>query len=160
MPNLAYERVFQHVLIPLDGSALSEQILEHAIALGKPMQADYTLLRVIEPWMPVSYPPTGYPIRLDQQLQEELQAEAQAYLDSVAKRLQAQSLQVRTKVVLHPRPTVAILEETCKQRIDLIAMETHGRGGLTRSFIGSVADKVLRSASIPVLLHRPYVETL
>ncbi len=158
-PDLAHEPVFQHVLIPLDGSALSEQILEPAVALGKLMQADYTLLRVLEPWMPIGYPPTEYSIRLDHQLQEQLQREAEEYLEGVAGRLRAQSLQVQVRVVFSRFTSTAILEEAGKQGIDLIAMETHGWGGLTRLLIGSVADKVLRGASVPILLQRPHGET-
>ena len=160
-PNLVQEQVFQHILIPLDGSALSEQILEHAIALGELMHADYTLLRVVDLSMLPSYPPTSY-IGLDRQLLEELQAKAQTYLDSVANRLRAQvgtpsqaPLQIQTRVVVHQQPAVAILEEAGKDGIDLVAMETHGWGGLTRLFVGSIADKVLRGAPKPVLIHRP-----
>jgi len=158
VPDLSQEQIFRHVLIPLDGSALAEQVLGHAVVLSTLMQADYTLLRVIDPLIPTSYPPTKYSFSVDQQRREQLQAEAQAYLDRVAERLRAQSLEVQTKVVTHHHPAVAILEEAEKHGFDLIGMETHGWGGLTRLLIGSVADKVLRGASIPVLLHRPHSE--
>ncbi|HWP46637.1 MAG TPA: universal stress protein [Candidatus Limnocylindrales bacterium] len=160
-PDLSQERIFRHILIPLDGSVWSEQILEHAVRLGKLMQADYTLVRIIEPVIPATYPRTDYTIWLEQQLLSQQQAEAQkakaqTYLDSVAERLRLRSFQVQTKVIFHRHPATAILEEANKGGIDLIAMETHGYGGLRRLFIGSVADKVLRGTSIPVLLHRPY----
>jgi len=158
-PDLAHEPVFRHMLIPLDGSSLSEQILEPAAALGKLMQADYTLLRALEPWILSSYPPTEYSLKLDQQVQEQMQREAEEYLEGVAGRLRAQSLQVQVRVVFNKPISAAILEEVGKQGIDLIAMETHGWGGLTRLLIGSVADKVLRGASVPVLLQRPHGET-
>lgn len=155
-PDFTQERIFRHILIPLDGSVLSEQMLEHAVTLGKLMESDYTLLRVIEPVIPASYPRTEYSTRVEQQLLGQLQTEAQTYLDEVAERLRIRSFQVHTKVVLHRHPAIAILDEAGKQGMDLIAMETHGHGGLTRLLMGSVADKVLRGTFIPVLLHRPH----
>ncbi len=165
-PNLNQEQIFQHILIPLDGSTLAEQVLEYAIELGKLMEADYTLLRVIEPMTPIDYLATPYPIQLDQQLLDQQQREAQAYLTGIAERLQAQarardsmSLRIQTRVVIGKNPSAIILEESSKHGIDLIAMETHGYSGLTRLLIGSVADKVLRGTSVPILLHCPHDET-
>jgi len=152
-PDLVREQVFQHVLIPLDGSALAEQVLEPAVTLGKLMHADYTLLRVVPLTMPGN-PSLHGSTGLEQQLLELLQADAQSYLDNIANRLRAQSLQVQTKVVIHQNPETAILEEANKRAADLIAMETRGHGGLTQLLVGSVTHKVLRDASTPVLLHR------
>jgi nucleotide-binding universal stress UspA family protein len=157
--DIAQDQIFRHILIPLDGSALSEKILEPAVAIGKLMQADYTLLRVIELMLPANFSP-DYSVGVDQQLLELLQVDARHYLEGVAERLRGQGLQVQTKIVFNYQPAVAILEEAGKQEIDLIAMETHGHGGLTRLLVGSVADKVLRSAGVPVLLHRPHGEPL
>jgi nucleotide-binding universal stress UspA family protein len=53
------------------------------------------------------------------------------------------------------QPAVAILEEAQKRPTDLIALETHARRGLARLVLGSVADKVVRGASVPVLVHHP-----
>lgn len=158
-PDLAGEKVFRHILIPLDGSDLAEQVLEYVRVLGKTMQADYTLLRVIELMLPVGYSPE-YSIPIDPQLINLLQIDAQTYLDKITDRLRAQSLQVQTKIVFNHQPAVAILEEASRQGMDLIAMATHGRGGLTRFLIGSVADKVLRGASMPVLLYCPREQPL
>jgi nucleotide-binding universal stress UspA family protein len=160
-PDLTHEPVFRHILIPLDGSALAEQILKYAVTLGKLMQADYTLFHVMEPWIPVSYRPDEY----STEFQHLRIQKAQTYLDEVAKRLRTgedgltETIQVQTKIVMSHYPAVAILEEANQQGIDLIAMETHGHGGLIRFLIGSVADKVLRGTSIPILLHRPHDKT-
>ena len=88
-------------------------------------------------------------IRLDQWLKD-----SQAYLDHVAARLRAEGLRVKTEVVLGA-PALAILDYTSTHHVDLIAMETHGRSGFSRLFLGSVADKVVRSADMPVLLNHP-----
>ncbi|HWP48446.1 MAG TPA: universal stress protein [Candidatus Limnocylindrales bacterium] len=153
-PDISRDQIFQHILIPLDGSTLSEKILEPAITLGRLTQADYTLLRVIELMLPANFSPE-YSVGVDQQLLELLQVDARHYLEEVAERLRGRMLQVQTKIVFNYQPALAILEEAEKQGSDLIAMETHGHGGLTRLLVGSVADKVLRSAPVPVLLHRP-----
>jgi nucleotide-binding universal stress UspA family protein len=131
-------------------------MIEPAVALGTLMGADYTLLRVIRPVLfPAAIPdgPTlnlGAQLMLDQvaKLAAEVRKEAEAYLERVAGRLRAQSLSVRTRVALEDQPAAAILRAA-------VALETHGRRGLSRLFLGSVADKVIRGASVPVLVHRP-----
>ena len=92
-------------------------------------------------------------------LPEELAAaggqEAEDYLERVAERLRARSLQVRTRVVADLHPAAAILREAAVSDVDLVALATHGRRGLSRLFLGSVADKVVRGAAASVLLCRP-----
>lgn len=161
-PDLTREQIFQHILIPLDGSSLAEQILEPALALGQLMQADYRLLRVVEPPMPMGFPHTESTTRLEEQLLNDWKTEAQTYLQGVAERLQTRvkeqgqsPLSIQTRIVVDRSPANAIIEEVNRQGIDLIAMATHGYGGLTRVVMGSVADKLLRGAPVPVLLRRP-----
>jgi nucleotide-binding universal stress UspA family protein len=92
---------------------------------------------------------------LDEQLIDQLRVDAQIYLEQVAERLAAQGLTTRIEVVVAPQPAIAIQEQAQQDRIDLIAMATYGRGGLARVLLGSVADKVLRGATAPVLLYHP-----
>jgi nucleotide-binding universal stress UspA family protein len=73
----------------------------------------------------------------------------------VARPLREQGLEVRTRVVTEGRPVAAILSEAEAGHCDLIALATHGRRGLSRLFLGSVADKVVRGAAASVLLCRP-----
>jgi nucleotide-binding universal stress UspA family protein len=142
---------------------MAEQILEPAIALGRLTGADYTLLRVIKPATVGNYGnairPTdefGQSIcRQIQVLHGEVQAEAEDYLRRVAERLRCRSLAVRTRVVSSEQAAAAILEEARANPADLVALETHGWGGLARLFAGSVADKVLRGGATPLLVHRP-----
>jgi nucleotide-binding universal stress UspA family protein len=153
--DLAEGPVFKHVLIPLDGSALAEQVLEPALALGGLMQARYTLLRVVVPALLPGPDPTGYGlVGPDDSVLEGQQREARGYLEGVAVRLRARSGVVQTRAAVGQQPAVAILEEARALGADLIALETHGRGGLARLLLGSVADKVLRGALSPVLVHR------
>jgi nucleotide-binding universal stress UspA family protein len=86
---------------------------------------------------------------------EQLRQEAQGYLDRVAERLRAQALGVATRVAEGPNVAAAILGAAVAPAFDLVALETHGRRGLSRLFLGSVADKVIRGTTLPVLVHRP-----
>jgi len=121
------------------------------------------LLRVVRPLLP-----TGVPVGLGSfsevavhmaedmdRLQKQLEQEALAYLERVAQKLRADNLTVKTEITLADQPGVGVLSEAQMLRSDLIALGTNGRRGLTRLFLGSVADKVLRGSVVPVLVHRP-----
>ena len=147
----------RRILIPLDGSALSERVLHCSIELGRLVRARYTLLRVAVPTFIADHlyapnlekaDPLGFEIQ---------QTAAEAYLAGVASRMRMQGLDVDTVVVTDQSPASGILDYAERELPDLIAMATHGRGGLARMAIGSVADKVLRAATLPVLLYRPNV---
>jgi nucleotide-binding universal stress UspA family protein len=146
-----------HILIPLDGSKLAEQILEPAICLGRLMNSDYTLLRVVElnsasyVFDPALY---GAP-PMDTRRMDLEEQETKIYLDRVAARLRQQSLHVQTHVLTCQSPALAILEDASTGGVKLIALQTHGRRGLARILLGSVADKVIRGARVPVLVFRP-----
>ncbi len=151
------------MLIPLDGSELAEQILEPALALGAATQAEYTLLRVVKQMAAASYDPaSGRVSGLRESLLKQMQVmdrqqwtEAQEYLERLAGGLRARSLTVQRRVIPHEQPAAAILDDAQKNAADLIALATHGRGGLKRLLLGSVADKVVRGAATPVLVYRP-----
>lgn len=145
---------FRRILIALDGSPLAEQILPSVQALGADEQTEYTLLQVIEPFVALGGP-APYSAQLEQDFTERRQDEAEAYLESVARRLRIQGPRVRTRVVADLQVAQAILNDAWRRQADLIALATHGRGGLRRLLVGSVADKVLRGADTPVLLLRP-----
>jgi len=162
-PALAPEQVLRHILLPLDGSALAEQIIEPAVALGSLMDADYTLQRVVAPLLSPVLRAEGAAIgSISRELLEQAQRteldlhkDAQAYLERVAQRLRNRSLHVHTHVAIESQPALAILEAARTPAIDMVALETHGRRGLSRLFLGSVADKVVRGTSLPILVQRP-----
>jgi nucleotide-binding universal stress UspA family protein len=154
-PPIDHPPVFRHILIPLDGSALAEQIVEPALALGDLMRAAYTLLHVVELFVLPGDTPAPHALHLDAQMIQEIQAERQRYLDDLAQRLRASGRQVDTRTLLAAQPAVAILDAVQTHGADLVALATHGQSGLARLLIGSVADKVRRGADIPVLLYRP-----
>jgi nucleotide-binding universal stress UspA family protein len=155
-PNGLVAPPFRHMLIPLDGSSLAEQALAPALALGRLMEARYTLLRVVQPEVLVGYVwESAGPAGIDEARTQQLLDEAEAYLQQVAQRLQGQGVFVQTRAIAHPQPASAILEEADSQQADLIALATHGRGGIKRLLVGSIADKVVRGATHPVLVYRP-----
>jgi nucleotide-binding universal stress UspA family protein len=162
-PDLAHEPELGKVVLPLDGSPLAEQILEPAVTLAGLMpDARVTLIRAIHPVLPPIYPVDVPGEREAQHLAEQveamqgrLQGEAQRYLDAIAERLRGRGLTVQTEVIIEEQPAPAILHEADKVKAGLIALQTHGRRGLARLILGSVADKVIRGAHVPVLVHRP-----
>jgi nucleotide-binding universal stress UspA family protein len=155
-PDLARDPVLRHILVSLDGSELAEQALGTAVTLRTLMQADYLLVRVVDPLEHAGRDTAGLPISgLVAEGRKRLQEEATAYLERTAERLRGQSLRVRTRVVVSFQAAEAILGQAGTPPIDLIALSTHGRGGLPRLLLGSVADKVIRGAVTPVLVHRP-----
>jgi nucleotide-binding universal stress UspA family protein len=164
--DLTQEPKFGRMLIPLDGSQLAEQILDPATAISAATNAEVTLLRAVQQFTPDSCGPdsgrvSGIRPALLTQLQEVDRQEwkrAEDYLDQIAERLRTRSLTVQTRVISHVRPAIAILDDATTHGVDLIALATHGRGGLKRLLVGSVADKVLRGAITPVLVYRPVGE--
>jgi nucleotide-binding universal stress UspA family protein len=153
----------RHILLPLDGTPVGEEVIEPAVTLGALMGAAFTLLRVLRPVLPsplVLEPPSvaaGVQELTDRVhgLHEQMRREAEGYLDGVAARLRDSGLAVSTKVTFEDQPARAILREGEPPAADLIALGTHARGGLSRLLLGSVADKVIRAADVPVLVRRP-----
>jgi nucleotide-binding universal stress UspA family protein len=141
----------KHVLIPLDGSALSRGVIDAAVGLGALSKARYTLLRVV---LAVPLIRRSLDTDVDPYHEQNLQ-EAKADLERAAAPLRERGLDVEIAAVSASVPATAILEFAQEHAIDLIAMATHGRGGWSRIALGSVADKVLRGAIVPVLLVRP-----
>jgi len=158
--DLTVEPQLRRVLIPLDGSALAEQVLEPALALGGLMQAEYTLLHVVEPMLVMGGDEMGSfaAATAAAAIHEELPEEGRKYLSSVVQRLGALGNTVQSKVVVDQPAASAILHEASAGSCDLIAMATHGHGGLARLLLGSVVDKVMRGATVPVLVSRPEME--
>jgi nucleotide-binding universal stress UspA family protein len=163
--DLTQEPSLKHLLIPLDGSPMAEQIVEPAAALGSLFDADYTLVRVISPMIlgrvrVDDEPADKFSQAVLDQLQtmfEQDRTAAAQYLGRLAAQFRTRSPRVQTRVLVHEQPAIAIMEEITARQIDLAAIETHGRSGLPRLFLGSVADKILRGTSVPVLVHRPRV---
>jgi nucleotide-binding universal stress UspA family protein len=159
-PSVEVAAPFRRILIALDGSPLAEQALELGLALGGFMESQFTLLHVVRPVVSME-DARNWPgqVQVDDHLTRQLTDEARCYLEAIAESLRKEGRSVQTQVALQLQPAVAILEEAKERSADLIVLTTHGRSGLKRLLLGSVADKVLRGSTIPVLLNRPKAQT-
>lgn len=162
--DLSQEPEPHRVVLCLDGTELAERIIEPAVNIAALLpDVQFVLVRVIKPVMPAPAMLEGPTVDEEVQhllhevetAQKELYQEAERYLRDVAGRLQARGLRAEVRVAIDDRPEEAILHEAEAAGAGLIALETHGRGGLARLVMGSVADKVVRSAHVPVLVQRP-----
>jgi nucleotide-binding universal stress UspA family protein len=146
---------YQAILVPLDGSALSEQALPHAAALARQSHAELTLFLAV---LPIREEGTVgnrvAPDRSDLDLEQRTRvAEAMTMLQELSINLHFQHLAVKT-VVEVGWAADKIVDYAQAHAIDLIVMSTHGRTGLQRWLMGSVASKVMAAAPCPVLLVR------
>ena len=154
--------MFPRVLVPLDGSMDAEAVFSSISALIMPDEATVALLRVITPSVATDSPlePGGFAVPLYTLDLVNAEAEAGAYLGDVAESLRAVGVRATTHVVIHSNAASAILNFASESPFasgnlaDLIALAPHERTTSDRLLLGSVADKVLRGATTPVLLHR------
>lgn len=144
----------RRILIPLDGSARSDAIVAHALRLQQVLQAELTLLRVVVPAVLGPAAPFTTPTDFDPERTRRDEAEAESYVEALAQQLAGEGVAVQTRVVVADQVASTIIEECERGGCDLIAMSTSGRSGLRRLLIGGVADKILRRAEVPLLLHR------
>jgi len=136
--------MFTKILVPLDGSDLAEQVLPHALMLADAFDAAVRLLRVVEG-------PDDLDLTSVTREQSEALRLAEDYLRGAAEYCSVLGVPVDIALAMGS-PARQIVREALAIGADLIAMATHGRGGLGRWMIGSVADRVVRAATIPVLV--------
>jgi nucleotide-binding universal stress UspA family protein len=142
---------FKRIVVPLDGSTLAEEILARAMTLAKLEDAEITLLHVLTP-KPYSEGEIRDPS--SSWLDEEI-SEAQEYLLRIAKKLRGNGVPIATDIVISDNVANAIGDFAGREKADLIAIATHGRGGLARMLRGSVADAVMHSAQTSMLVLKP-----
>lgn len=149
--------MFQHLLVTLDGSQIAEQALAPALALADKFGSRLTLLRVaVTPQMQLAEWTLGLPDSADlyKQLSHAARMEASAYLEGWCDSLRAKGYEVNPQVVEGHRVAHAIVDASDDLGTDVIVMCTHGRSGLQRWVLGSVAENVMRHAGVPVMLIR------
>ncbi|MDH3206423.1 MAG: universal stress protein [Gemmatimonadota bacterium] len=153
--DLAADTRIGRVLVPLDGSAASEEALEPALELCRLYEAGCTLVHVVESLADVESTWVGNPFEATEEQLEAARAVAEAELDPVCERIRSEGFAVERMARVAAHVVEGILECAADSGADLIAMATHGRGGLPRLVLGSVADKVIRAADLPVLVVPP-----
>ena len=146
--------MYRKIMVPLDGSELAECVLPHVEAFMKGFDlSDVILVRVVEPEMPSYHSEIPIDPKIMAQREAERKSSAKDYLNKVASRIKHEGTTVRAEVLVG-RVTESLTDYAEKHDIELILIATHGRSGVTRWVRGSVADKILRSANVPVLMVR------
>ncbi len=173
--------MYNRILVPLDGSELAECSLEHVkeVAVGCHVP-EVVLLAVVEPandsmpwsWGGIAAAQTQMEAERDSKttsvadfrgmtaeqkqakIDKMMQDSANDYICQVADKLSKEGLNVRT-CVLSGKPAETILDYASSNGVDLIVMATHGRGGQSRWDFGKVADRIIRTSSVPVLMASP-----
>jgi len=141
-------------MVPLDGSKLAECVLPHIEAVAKLCTASIELVRVIEP---VELPTRGgVALSVDdlKQIEARSKNDAQSYLRGIVRRLKDAGIKAHPKLLIG-KAADSLLDYIREKDFDLVIMATHGRSGISRWIWGSVAERILRSSSIPVLIIRP-----
>lgn len=142
----------RRVLHPSDFTSFSRAALRKAIELAKANRAELLLVNVVSPVIPV--PGDAY---ISAKMYDDLAGSARAFAQKQLDKLSAQVKKARVKsraFVLEGAPAEEIVRFARGRRVDLIVMGTHGRAGLAKLFVGSVADRVVAAASCPVLTVR------
>jgi nucleotide-binding universal stress UspA family protein len=152
-PEIFVERkhhMYRTILVPLDGSQRAEAILPHVVEVAKRFAAEVILLQVVEPT--VISPGVPVAILLADDVNEHTAA-AQAYLAGIQDQLRQQGIHARSLV---PNGNVVdqIIAAANEEQADLVAIASHGRGGLAQLFYGSVASALLQHSNQPLLMVR------
>jgi len=156
-PDIREKDVLDRALVPLDGSKESEAVIPYIEELAASLNAEVTLLQVLTPGYFANYSGGGgyqyiyfqeNQIRLDEKF-------AGDYLDKIGTRLKRKGITVRSQVRLG-NAAEEIIKLAADVQVDVVAMSTHGRSGIGRWILGSVADKILNEGGTPLLLVRPH----
>jgi nucleotide-binding universal stress UspA family protein len=142
--------MYKRALVPLDGSPIAEAIIPFILEIAGPLDMEVVLLRVVEPIPPIALEGSRHIEVEDVELRR---TDAEEYLAPIAVELRNKGVRVESRV-RRGNAIDQIVAAAREAGADLIAMSTHGRGGLGRLMFGSVAQAVLRQAELPVFLMR------
>lgn len=148
--------MYQKIVAPLDGSKLAESVLTHVEAItGGCSISELVLVRVVEP---IRIPRVGgIPMQMKDEdlkaMDDKRREKAKAYLDEIAGQLNLPGVNIKTDV-LYGSVADSLADYAKTEEADLIVIATHGRSGPSRWVWGSVADRILKSACVPVLMVR------
>ena len=145
--------MYKKIMVPLDGSQLAECVLPHVEALAKASQVqEVVFVRVIEPFR---QPGGDYIISEKEiaRIDAEYKAAVEKYLQELVGRVRLDGIQKRWKLITGG-VAESLADFATKNNVDLIVIATHGRSGVSRWVWGSVADRILRSSCVPILMVR------
>jgi len=158
--------MFDKILVCLDGSKLAEQVLPYATEEALHFDNRLILLQVVTPPSSVVMPGVpgvpGAPVvpsgRAVAEAMQKEESAVRAYLDSAARLIRAKGLKVDAVTLQGVLVGQVIVGFAKDNKVDLIAMATHGRSGLSRAVMGSIADYVMKESGLPILIVRPKKE--
>ena len=150
--------MYNKIMVPFDGSELAECVLPHLETIARGCQVTtIVLVRVVDPGLPPSSFVSGDEFGLRKsdwdQLKKHRRAVAEDYLNELRTRLDYNWAKLES-VVLEGKVAETLADYATNNEVDLILIASHGRSGITRWVTGSVADRVLRSSCVPVLMIR------
>ena len=146
--------MYQKILVALDGSDLAECVLPHVEAIAKGCDPkSVTFVRVTEPVQVPRGEEYNFTAEDWRRIESENRTTAENYLNQILDRVKYDGVSVKSEVIVG-KAAETIADYATKNDVDLIIVATHGRSGVSRWVIGSVADRVLRSACVPVLMVR------
>ncbi len=147
--------MFKHLLVPTDGSPLSDHAVAQAITFARDSGARLTFFCAEAPF-PTMYYGMGaiFDASTPRKFHEEVDSVAQAILDAAMDRAQAAGVECDKLALASDAPHAAIIEAAQRCGCDLIFMASHGRRGVNALLLGSETQKVLTYSSIPVLVYR------
>ena len=143
------------ILVPLDGSPLAEAALEPAMTLARLWDAEISLVQVVRPVMLTSEPHLTFPSGYSEQATAICRESAKDYIRDVAERVRDSGVKATGVAVIGAAVPETLIDLAAPERVSMLAVATHGRGGLKRLGLGSVADKLVRGSNVPVLVVRP-----
>jgi len=146
--------MYEKILVPLDGSELAECVFPHVESFVKGCNVrQIVVASVVEPTLPSFH--GEFPVSMEEVEERDAarRHSAEEYLKQVVDRLRFEGAEIRSEVLLG-RVAESLVDFAENNDINLILIATHGRSGVTRWVRGSVADKVLRSANVPVMMVR------
>ncbi len=146
--------MYQHIMVPLDGSELAECVLPHieTLAQGRNVKK-VTLVRVIEPLHMYGGVESRFSPEDRQHLEEDAAKIAKDYLDQIVKRLADSGIKARSEI-LYGHVAEKLIDYATENEVDIIVIATHGRSGVSRWVWGSVTDRLLHASGTPILMIR------
>ncbi len=146
--------MYHHILIPTDGSELSEKAIAHGVALAKAHNAKITTVHVTAPFHVSALDPIAVAPNAQEQHLQQIRGLASRHLEVVAEAAKAAGVACETVHVIDDHPFQAIIDTAKSKGCDLIAMASHGRRGIAAIVLGSETLKVLTHTDVPVLVLR------
>ncbi len=146
--------MYQKILVPLDGSPLAECVLPHVETIARGCGAGTVVfVRVVEPFHMPSSSEVSLSAAEITRINAENKADAESYLSQLVSRTKYDSVKVQSELMTG-RVADSIVDYAARNETDLIVIATHGRSGISRWVWGSVAERILRSSCVPVLMVR------